>query len=109
MINSEELNGATEYLKLQARFRINLCLYNRLGLYLCSQLDCTCVHSYTTSIAAPYLVFLVFIIPCEMCIVTNNFCDSLTPLQEFRFNVVKYSTSHSPETADSQVVMICTT
>jgi len=38
MVNSEELNVATEYLKLQAMCRVKQCRYNRVGLYLNSQL-----------------------------------------------------------------------
>jgi hypothetical protein len=37
MANSEELNGATEYLKLQASCRIKQCRFNRVGLYPNSQ------------------------------------------------------------------------
>ena len=38
MINNDELNSATEYLKLQARCRVNLRRYNRVVLNLNSQL-----------------------------------------------------------------------
>jgi len=38
MANSEELNCATEYLNLQARCRVKQCCYDRVGLYLNSQL-----------------------------------------------------------------------
>ena len=32
MVNSEELIGATDYLALQTRYRINRCRYNRVGI-----------------------------------------------------------------------------
>jgi hypothetical protein len=38
MVNSDELNGTTEYLTLQARCRINRCRYNRVRLYSASSL-----------------------------------------------------------------------
>jgi hypothetical protein len=33
MVNSEDMNGTTEYLTLYARCRINGCCYNQVRLY----------------------------------------------------------------------------
>jgi hypothetical protein len=64
MVNSEELIGTTGYLTLQARFRINLCRYNRARLYSRKDMyiyDYRLCHVYRGYRVLPWLLRLPFL------------------------------------------------